>query len=248
MIDPEKLPMRLIIAVSLIVVAVGVVSLIGHFDKTEPAREAQQPVPKKPALNPAPAKAPEPVSEPAPASAPISAPLPVETPPAVETPPPPSVSNVAPVAEKAQGERESPRKVIPKRKIAKEIAGKGRFALQFGVFSSRKNAEKVASMLRKKGMIPVLDTLVVAGPYPDKEAAMKGRREGAIVINRSGKYLLQFGDFVSFDRARNLAEELGKKEIKATLETRVRAGRYRSRKEALNAARKLGIAGIVVRR
>ncbi|HQT27227.1 MAG TPA: hypothetical protein PLK99_11650, partial [Burkholderiales bacterium] len=98
MIDPEKLPIRLGIAIVLIVLAVGAVSLIGHSSKPDSIPAA--PKPQVSARKPAAPKPPAPASMPKAVA--VSAPAPVGTPPApVETPPPPSVSTVAPVAKRA---------------------------------------------------------------------------------------------------------------------------------------------------
>lgn len=253
MIEPEKLPLRLIIAVALIVLGVGTFILIGHLSNTVSnvaAPEKPAPavsMPKLPKSAPQPASSPKAAqSAPRPASSPTAA---QSAPAAVETPPAPVVSNVAPAVRHKPVVHEKPKTVAAK-KTAKsgKMVKKGGFTLQFGVFSSGKNSERMASTLRKKGLEPVLNTLVLSGPYPDRKAALKDRKSGAILVVRQGKYLLQFGDFESSLHATHLAEELQKKGIQVHLVTRVRAGRYESRKAALGAARKLGIAAIAVRR
>ena len=253
MIDPEqsKLSLRLIVTILLIVLAVGMVSLVGHFSKTISTVEAPGP------------KAPSPVSAPiAPPGIALSSPASVQK---IETPPPPSVSNVAPGVKKSA--EEAPKEKAPVGEVtAKEIPlekpvaekarekphvrerARGGYALQFGLFSSRKNAERMAALLGKKTLRPVMETLVLAGPYPDREAALKEKTPGAVLLVQQGKYALQFGNFESFGRAQRLAEALKKKGIAARLETRVLAGRFESRKKALDAVRKIGLPAVVVKR
>ena len=106
----------------------------------------------------------------------------------------------------------------------------------------------MAMLLRKKGLRPVMETLVLSPPYPDRETALKEKRNGAVLVFLSGKYALQFGNFESLSRARRLQGELGKKGIAARLETRVMAGRFQSRKKALDAAKKTGLPAMAVKR
>ena len=81
----DRLPVRLAVTVGLIVLAVGLVTLLGHFSKTVSTVEAppKKPVPPAPIVSQ--------VLPPAPAAQ--SFPVPAQSSPH-ETPPPPSVSNV----------------------------------------------------------------------------------------------------------------------------------------------------------
>ncbi len=265
----SRLLMRIVIAVALILAAVVILTLVQHFNSTEEAPQKSAPpvAPKpqpKPALapplpvTPASSPVPQPASAPQPAQpAPVSTPQAVsppiapavtEAPPVVETPPPPSVSNVAPAA-KASARRHERRQPEKKsKKTGKKAPVEGAYALQFGVFSSESNGGKMVEMLKQKGFRPMIDVRVLAGPYPDKESAEKDRKrlDGNPVPLAKG-YALQVGDFQSMKHAHALSEKLRGQKVPVLVQTRVRAGRYASRKAALDAAKKAGIAAIAVR-
>ena len=262
----SKLLTRIIIAVSLIVVAILVLTLVEHFSSSTPPQKVAPPAPTAPSA-PLPKLPPKPVLQPKPESAPVPAPQAASIPAAemppepvvshpVETPPPPSVHNVAPEAKpkKKAVERKKPvekaaEKVAKKRHEAKKTEIKGDFALQFGVFSSSANSEKMVSMLKKKGLTPSIDYRVLAGSYPDKASAEKEKKAlGGNPVALAKGYTLQIGDFSSRKHAEALAAELKKKGVNAVLEARIRAGRYASRNAALEEAKKLGIAAIAVKR
>ena len=223
------------------------------------------PLPVTPASGPVPqpVSAPQP-AEPAPASAPQAVTPPIEpavteapqavTPPVVETPPPPAVSNVAPGV-KSSAKRHERRQQEKKREKKSQNIGKagkasieGVYALQFGVFSSESNSGKMAAMLKEKGLKPLIDVRVLAGPYPDKESAEKDRKKlGGILVPLAKGYALQVGDFQSMQHAEALSGKLKGQKVPVLVQTRIRAGRYASRKAALDAAKKAGIAAIAVK-
>lgn len=263
----SKLLTRIIIAVALILAAIVVLTVVEHFSSNPPPKVAPPapPAAPRPAL---PAAPPKPV-QPRPASAPlaVSAPLAASTPaPAlppepvvtrVETPPPPAVSNVAPEAKPKAVKKAAKKKTDAKEKKAAsseakkpvKSAEKGDFTLQFGVFSSTSNSEKMVSVLEKKGLKPAIDYRVMAGPYPDKASAEKERKAlGGNLVPLAKGYALQVGDFASLKHADALSGELRKKGVQVALEARIRAGRYVSRSAALEEAKKLGISAIAVRR
>lgn len=261
----SKLLTRIIIAIALILAAILVLTLIEHFSSSTPPQKVAPPVPPAPPPKapPKPVLLPKPISAPQPASVPAATlpPAPVVSRP-IETPPPPAVRNVAPEAKpkkkaverkkaaaKAVARKKAGEKIARKRYEAKKAEVKGDFTLQFGVFSSSANSEKMIAMLKKKGLTPSIDYRVLAGSYPDKASAEKEKKAlGGNLVAIAKGYTLQVGDFSSRKHADALVAELKKKGVNAVLEARIRAGRYRSRSAALAEARKLGIAAIAVRR
>ena len=268
----SRLLMRIVIAVALIVAAVVILTLVQHFSSTEEApQKSVPPVAPKPRpvlapplpVTPASGPVPQPVSapqpaEPAPASAPQAVTPPIEpavteAPPVVDTPPPPAVSNVAPGVkssakrhERRQQEKKREKKTKKTGKAGRPVAGV--YALQFGVFSSESNSGKMAAMLKEKGFKPLIDVRVLAGPYPDKESAEKDRKKlGGILVPLAKGYALQVGDFQSMQHAEALSGKLKGQKVPVLVQTRIRAGRYASRKAALDAAKKAGIAAIAVK-
>lgn len=124
----------------------------------------------------------------------------------------------------------------------------GNFALQFGVFSSVPNSERMIARLGKMGVKPAINTRVLAGPYADRRVAENEKKKlgmDAILIDLPGKgYALQVGDFESLEHARALAEKLKRQGIAVMTQTRIRGGAYKSRKSAQAAAARYGKSGL----
>ncbi|MBY0580021.1 MAG: SPOR domain-containing protein [Burkholderiales bacterium] len=265
MIDAElmksKRSIRLVVAVLLMVVAVGIVSLVDRFSKA---------VVEVPALPNAPQKAPPPVSGKTPRTAlpaphsmvsAVSAPVPepqaasAPVPEQVETPPPPAVRNVAPGVKESRAPSASnmpkaARKV--ERKAERKAEPAGDYTLQFGVFFSESNAERMLARLGDKGIRPSVDALLLAGPYSDRDGAEKDKQKLELdsdPIDLPGKgYVLKVGVFDSLANAQNYESKLRLDGFPVLTQTRIRAGFYGSRSAARDAALKLGIAAIVVKR
>ncbi len=267
MIDAElmksKRSIRLVVAVLLMVVAVGIVSLVDRFSKAVVEVPA---LPNAPQKAPSLPKAPPPVSGKTPQSAlpaphsmvsAVSAPVPepqaasAPVPEQVETPPPPAVRNVAPGVKESRAPSASN---MPKaaRKVERKVEPAGDYTLQFGVFFSESNAERMLARLGDKGIRPSVDALLLAGPYSDRDGAEKDRQKLELdsdPIDLPGKgYVLKVGVFDSLANAQNYESKLRLDGFPVLTQTRIRAGFYGSRSAARDAALKLGIAAIVVKR
>lgn len=263
----SKLSIRLVVAVALIVVAAGVLSVVGHFGASSeaPEKPAQpQPVPaqQKPQVQPSPQ---QPASMPA-AQQPASVPV-AQSAPAVEkmeVPQPTAVSSVAPPVEKPPVEAsrhavnkppKHERRIHARKLRPAGVEKSGDYLLQFGVFFSESNAEHMLAQLENKGIRPQVSTLVLAGPYPDSASAEKDKQRLELVsdpIDLPEKgYVLKVGLFDSLKNAQQFEAKLKLDGYPVLTQTRIRGGGYAGHQQAEEAVarlRKSGMSAFVVKR
>ncbi|NNM83358.1 MAG: hypothetical protein HKL98_12265 [Burkholderiales bacterium] len=262
----SKLFIRLIVAVGLVAVALAVLTVMQRFEGGE-SQTSPPPAPPKPAPHPVPqpASRPAPVSEPAPAvvSQPVSAPIPLPPEPREALPPePPKAAVQEPLAKRLPrhehvAKERHPAKVLSRQKVAKHAVRheSGYFTLQFGVFSSDENTEKMMDKLKRQGVNPIVYFRVLVGPYPDREKALLEKKSigmaSSLLPLPGGKYALQFGDFGPQEEAHDLAGKLKLEGRPVMIQARIRGGSYLSREEAEKASKgfsKAGVRAIPVRR
>ena len=194
---------RLIVAVTLVLAAVAVLTILGR-EKTAVPPVATAPV--TPIIAP-PLAPPPSVAEPAPEAAPtVPEPAPAAAP--VEPPPPPKVVNnqlraVPPEKSAArplppatrmepappaapQAPAKAPEKAAPKAP-AEPAAAKG-YVVQLGVFSNYANAQALQAKLEQAGIKSYAETRVNVGPFQNKAEADQAMAKiralgiGAVVV------------------------------------------------------------------
>ncbi len=258
----SKLFIRLIVAVGLVVVALGVLTVMQRFEGGQ-THTPPPPAPPKPAPHPAPQPAPQSAPVPVPVSQPVPAPIPLPPEPREVRPPePPKAAGSEHAAKKLSGHEHAARERHPVRaplhkKPEKHVVRResGYFTLQFGVFSSDENTEKMMDKLKRQGVNPIVYFRVLVGPYPDRETALLEKKrigmESTLLPLPGGKYALQFRDFGPQEEAHDLAGKLKLEGRPVMIQSRIRGGSYLSREEAERASKgfsKAGIRAIPVRR
>ncbi|TCV87404.1 SPOR domain-containing protein [Sulfurirhabdus autotrophica] len=192
---------RLIVAVSLVLAAVAILTVLS---KQKPSRPVAQELPSTTVqLTPQPAVEPPPAIETSPAPAPEPESKPVETPSAAapasppETPPPPQVSAQPEIQHSQPASTSQKRPAQPQPALTIESAqktaiphaekpvpapapktqtvttGPKTFVLQLGVFSNPANAIQLQEKLAQHGIQSYTETRVHVGPFKDKAEADK---------------------------------------------------------------------------
>jgi len=188
---------RLVVAVTLVLAAVAVLTILGREKTTAPPVTT---APVTPSIAP-PVAPPPSVVEPAPEAAPtVPEPAPAAAP--VEPPPPPKVVNnqlrAAPPATRMEPAPTAPPPVAPQApakvpekapsKAPTEPAAAKGYVVQLGVFSNYANAQALQAKLDQAGIKSYAETRVNVGPFKDKAEADQAMAKiralgiGAVVV------------------------------------------------------------------